>query len=145
MSRSSSLPNANRWLRLLKKHLNRLSLQRVHLVLDKGQEALHADDNRAFAHVRKGSRAIYVCADIEVLPENYLVGVLLHELVHLLTQSFGGQTGEVKVDEWIVRELPEAGFGYASLMYNDGWRDVPVENLERVSDSFLDLISLEDE
>lgn len=57
----------------------------------------HAESPRVFAHVfHRRDRAICVCREFEGLPLGHQVGILLHEIGHLMSNG-----GEAEADLWV--------------------------------------------
>lgn len=140
------IPKANKSLKMLTKYLvddremppGLLKVKAVHSHL---LDYDHLNDPRAFCAVEEGITNAIFCTDaIEKVPENVRVGLLLHEIGHLLLDAFdheipGGE--EVEVDAWILKNVPEAGYRYVD--YPHVWRgkERTALNVQTVSDAFL--------
>ena len=85
-------------------------------------DQVNAHNGRSFARVKEGDRQrIHVSKWIEDLPRTFRVGILLHELAHLAIPAMGQSEDddEIKVDSWIIENLPEAGYHYEDVYYSD--------------------------
>ncbi len=91
---------------------------------------------RSFCFVIIGEFEIHYADALLELPLPFMVGILLHEIAHMVIKEDGGDP-ELGVDEWIIDNVPEAGYRYADAKY--GRRTA--RNLERVSESFLNIIN----
>jgi hypothetical protein len=112
----------------------------VKLQWDAEHDLVNRADTRAFCYVRSNDPVIYCSAAIENLLPEARMGVLLHELGHLLLEAFCGDDCEVDVDEFCMNEVPASGYHYADAQYLSPWTNelVTAKNLECVSPAFLE-------
>ncbi len=100
----------------------------------------HRKNRRSFCHVILGERAIRYASSIKALPETFIVGILLHEIVHMIIENEKGDP-ELGVDQWIIDNIPEARYDYKNVRYIDFDGQARVaHNLECVADKFLSRI-----
>lgn len=76
-------------------------------------------DARAFCQVECGSSLVHCSKAIEDLHERFIVGILLHEIAHVVLGCDNEPDDEVAVDEWIIKNFPEAGYAYYDTEYNN--------------------------
>jgi len=108
---------------------------RVLVVHNADQDRLNRSDPRAFCFVREEKPLrIEAAKALESLPDQFLLGVLYHELGHLVLGAFGTSGDEPKVDLWCTEFAPELRYTYSSVTYPaiHGGRAVAM-NLQRVS------------
>ena len=76
---------------------------------------------------------------IERVGSQVRVGVLLHEIGHMVLPAFNGAKSEVEVDEFVLSEVPEAGYYYGDHQYFNPQHEgiVLAKNVEHVSENFL--------
>lgn len=138
MKKSSLL--YDNYLRPLLKYLEQQGListwmkSQIRAVNSRKADANHKKSARSFCFVIIGEHVIYCASALTDLPDEYLVGILLHEVAHMIIEEDGGDP-ELGVDEWILENVPEAKYQYADLHYADKRRKS--NNLERVSEKFL--------
>ena len=61
----------------------------------------HAEDPRVFAHVFcDRTDTICLCKDFDLLPAGHKIGIILHEIGHLMSDS-----GEAEADLWVQDHL----------------------------------------
>jgi hypothetical protein len=92
------------------------------------------DSGSGLAYVISYARAL------NSLPRRVRIGVLLHEIAHLLTWKSRRDASEVAADVWISRHVPEAEFNYAGASYTHKGRHRSAKNVETVCSEFLRLI-----
>ena len=89
-------------------------------------DAKHDKKNRSnprfFCYVeeyREGEPWIIRCAgNLELAAPPLRIGVLLHEIGHLVLNAFReGQESEVDVDTWVLDSFPESGYTYRDGAY----------------------------
>ncbi len=117
-------------------------LSRYRLRCSREHDAENDKNPRAFCSVTSGSRFISGAMALEMLPRQWRVGVLLHEIVHLYLPAIETPDPEIDVDTWISSELAESGYHYADCDYVKPWLDrknnvVRAKALECVDKSFL--------
>ncbi len=105
-------------------------------------DANNAKSPRSFCFVIIGEHAIH-CADaIKNLPDKFIVGILLHEIAHMIIEEDGGDP-ELGVDEWVLENVPDSGYEYKNVTYTDpDDRRRAAKNLECVSEEFLHEIGI---
>ncbi len=105
-------------------------------------DAHHEDSARSFCFVILGERVIHYASAIKCLPDKFIVGILLHEIVHMIIEEKPGDP-ELGVDEWVIENLPEAGYEYKSVRYIDfTGKARTAKDLECVSEKFLKTIGI---
>jgi hypothetical protein len=107
----------------------------------------NAKDPRAFCFVEKEFPNVIHCAEaIEGLPPEARVGVIYHEVGHILLNAFHGDESEVDVDEWCVNFIPTANYTYLDTPYitlrQDAYRGIVskgriAKSLQNVSPEFV--------
>jgi hypothetical protein len=108
------------------------------------QPSSKADTNnvlssRSFCHVVIGNPIIYCAKNIDQLKDEFVVGILLHEVAHMLVKE--GSDPELDVDEFILENFPESGYCYADTQYGGTRRPRKAKNLECVKTEFLENLS----
>lgn len=141
----SSLPRANLWLKLLLRELRRRGLtsavRGIKLRASKVVSARNAKSPRAFCQVTVGSSVIECAPEIEALPQAFIVGILLHEVAHIILESEPGDP-ELNVDEFVLDQVEDSGYAYRDAEYvtvtdeQPRWRKA--KNIEWVRESFLE-------
>ena len=124
------------WLKLLKRYMKSkgFPLNRVSLTHSRKADKRNANDPRGFCHVVLGRPTIHCAEALKTLPDQCIVGILLHELAHMIVDE--GEDPELDVDEWVLEKCPEAGYHYADIKYASPKFRV-AKNLECVTKSFL--------
>jgi len=140
------LPEANQDLMDLTNYLieneaisNVLDFEVVH---DEVLDADNRKDPRAFCSVAPKDVVIHCAKNIECLPDEARIGVLLHEIAHVAANAFGDDECEVDADVWIHENVPEAGYNYAaSVVYRPtGEESSTAQNLQVVNLDFVRMI-----
>jgi hypothetical protein len=129
------------WLRLLKRYLKSkgFPLNRVSLTHSRKADQRNKKSPRGFCHVVIGRPTIHCAEALETLPDEFIVGILLHELAHMLVKE--SDDPELDVDEFVLENCPESGYHYADVKYAaPQWR--VAKNLECVSKAFLKELEL---
>lgn len=95
-------------------------------------------DPRAFCRTMRGSPVIQTTRALTSLPDHFIVGILLHEVGHIATDSFDGDESEVDVDEWALGMIPS--YDYGECVYLSPWTQEKVEAyaLECVAEEVVD-------
>ncbi len=102
----------------------------------------HEKSARSFCFVIIGERIIHYASTIKSLPETFIVGILLHEIAHMIIEEKNGDP-ELGVDEWVINNVPEADYKYKNIRYIDfTGKPRTAKNLECVSEEFLGLIGI---
>lgn len=94
---------------------------------------------RSFCYVHlDADPVVYYAEALELLDVEYIVGILLHELAHLIVKS-GTVDDEVDADQWVIEAFPEAKYGYDDAVYTSPWthRWRTAKNLQCVSREFI--------
>jgi hypothetical protein len=135
------------WLKLLKKWLDenhsRYFWQRpwsgVKLSESRLANTQNKKDPRAFCYVIVGQKKIHHCKALALLPDQFIVGILLHEIGHILQVEDDPEVDdpEVDCDELILSRFPEAGYHYADARYTHDREKRVARNIECVSEKFL--------
>jgi len=90
----------------------------VTILHDAEHDKENARDPRAFCFVEKERPNFIHCAKaIEELTPEARVGVLYHEIGHILLNAFHGDESEVEVDEWCLTFLPMSNYTYRDTAY----------------------------
>lgn len=102
----------------------------------------HDKSARSFCFVILGERIIHYASSITALPPKAVTGILLHEIAHMIIEENGGDP-ELGVDEWVLDNVPESGYEYLDVKYEDfdGERKI-AKNIECVSNKFLKTIGV---
>ncbi len=137
----------NHYLKPLLAHLNARGLlthwmkSKIRTVHSRRADGNNEASARAFCFVVIGEFVIHYASALKALPDEFIVGILLHEVVHMLIEEKGDP--ELGVDEWVLEHVPEAGYCYKTAKYEDfdGARRI-AKNIECVSKKFLDLIGV---
>ncbi len=153
-----TLVRANRDLRCLAEYLATrniiipFSLSSLYAVHDSRQDRANREDSRAFCYVENSGAPVVHCTKaIEWLPTEARIGVLMHEIGHLVLKAFEDDDAEVDVDEWCVTNFPEAKYAYADVTYYtlNKWGqkgEVRVaKSLQTVSPAFVRILERFDE
>lgn len=104
------------------------------------QDKHHDRSPRAFCHVEKDKWTIFCTGAMEEIPGTVRIGVLLHEIGHLVLDAFDSELPdgeEVEVDSWIVLMIPEAGYTYTECEHTWRGKIVDALNVQTVSEDFL--------
>ncbi len=123
-------------LQLLKLHLLDAGIRvplNVRIKHDRNCDRLNAKKPRQFCFVKQGGQTIHCAAALEVVPEVIRYAVLLHELGHIISNSFTQVTAEIDTDSWILKNVPESGYSYQDVLF-DG---VEVNSIQTVSPKFI--------
>ncbi len=98
---------------------------------------------RSFCFVILGEHKIHYADALYALPDTAICGILLHEVAHMLIDENGGDP-ELGVDEWVLENVPEAGYGYMDTTYADPetGRRRTAKAIESVSRKFLTEIGI---
>lgn len=92
---------------------------------------------RSFCFVVIGERTINYASTIKSLPDRFIVGILLHEIAHMIIENEKGDP-ELGVDEWVIANVPESDYEYKNVRYIDfTQKPRTAKNLECVSEKFL--------
>jgi hypothetical protein len=124
---------------LVREHKMMPSLLRMRVQWSPEEDRRNAQDPRGFCHVTSGAWFIYCSQQIEAVTPNVRCGLLLHEIGHLYIPAMSSDKSEVDVDEWILNEVPEAGYGYLpEYRYTRaGGGLVTARNIQSVSTEFV--------
>lgn len=107
---------------------------RIKLVRSQRATEQNQASPRQFCFVVIGQHDIHFAAALLKLPTPFIVGIQLHEIAHMVIEEKGDP--ELGVDEWVIEQVPEAGYHYRNVSY--GKRRA--RSLECVSGEFCDLI-----
>lgn len=140
------------WLNLLCSWLRKRGVKlRPALVIDEKQVKANAKDPRAFCRVELGDKKknIYCAVALVALPPEAIVGILLHEITHMLIVEDGGDP-ELADDEYVLDHFPQAGYHYATIEYATvemtpkfSGRVRTAKNIEVVSSNFIKTLKKE--
>lgn len=106
----------------------------VALVRSKKANEQNKASARQFCFVVIGQHDIHYADALLKLPMNFFVGILLHEIAHMVVRE--GRDPELDVDEWVIENVPDSGYEYRDVAY--GHRRAA--NLECVSEKFVNMI-----
>jgi hypothetical protein len=108
--------------------------KKVRVVHDQNQDRLNIKNPRAFCFVA-GEKPFEIHATyrLENLPEKFILGVLYHELGHIVLNAFDSNADEPKVDAWCLEFAPELRYGYASVTYLGIKGRVLAQNLQNIA------------
>lgn len=97
----------------------------------------NAADPRGFCFATAKSNVIAYADNIEYLPAENRIGILLHELGHIELQAFKGPASEVDVDVWCC-DIPGSGYRYANVEYwSPGHGPRTANSIQCVSSEFV--------
>jgi hypothetical protein len=123
---------------LVREHKMMPSLLRMQVRWSPEEDRRNEQDPRGFCHVVNGAWFIYCSQAIEIITPNVRVGLLLHEIGHLYIPAMSSDKSEVDVDEWILNEVAEAGYGYLpQYRYTRNGKLVEAHNIQTVSTEFV--------
>lgn len=116
-----------------------IAVRGIRLRGDKEADANNRKDPRAFAFVIGKSKVIRCARVMDWLPPNARVGILLHEILHIVLNARHGPESEVDVDEFATAELEKTGYCYKNVDYLDGpsLKTRTAKAIECVSTAFL--------
>ena len=111
----------------------------VRLKFDGANDRMNAKDPRAFCFCVEGENIIHCSNALLDLPAEPCIGILLHELAHLILNAFHGEKAEVDVDLFCTEKIPEAGYHYRDCTYFNSLlgKEVTAKNIEWVSTDFI--------
>jgi hypothetical protein len=115
---------------------------RIEIKFSWQQDMRNDQDPRGFAMVMSDKLEIHVAEAINSLPPEYRIGILLHELAHLVADTFLDEDSEVDTDLWILASVPESGYSYGNVSYVLGDTKKVAKNLQKVSEKFLEIIGV---
>jgi hypothetical protein len=122
-----------------------LSVTRIRLLQDSELDKANRKNPRFLCAVHPHEWIIRCAMALDRVSSAVRVGVLLHEIGHMVLPAFVGAKSEVEVDEFVVTRVPEAGYYYGDHAYECPVRgSVLAKNVEHVSDAFLDRIGVRD-
>lgn len=124
---------------LVKEHRMMASLVQMQVRWSPEEDRRNAKDPRGFCHVESNKWFIFCSGAIELVTPNVRTGLLLHEIGHLAIPAMSSEKSEVDVDEWILNEVAEAGYGYLpEYRYTDqNGVLVTAHNVQTVSTEFV--------
>ena len=97
-------------------------------------------DPRVFCFTQVNHPVIFCSRALEDVDREIRVGILIHEIGHIVLNAFEGDESEIDVDHWVVDTLPKGSYGYVhEIKYLNSARgeEVTAWNLERVTQAFL--------
>ena len=95
---------------------------------------------RNFCSVAPKERVIHCTKYLDEAPRNARVGILLHEIGHVIANAFDGDECEVDADEWVITSIPDAKLHYATVSYSRAGKKVKAVAVQCVNDRFLEMI-----
>lgn len=112
---------------------------------DPEYDLVNTQDPRAFCYVERDDPTVIHCTkNLEYLDKNSRLGVLMHELGHIVLDAFHGDESEVDVDSWCLEFIPEAGYHYRDTKYQKPTRDgiliKHAKSLQHVSPAFIRIL-----
>ena len=110
------------------------------LEYDPGLDWDNIDNPRNFCAVTPKNIIILCSRFIESPPPEARIGILLHEISHIVANAFGGDESEVDCDVWIKENVPEAGYEYRDIDYKRDGVDVTAKGLQVVSKKFVRML-----
>ena len=141
------LPRAEEDLLALTKYLETKgyprSLIRIQVEWSEDADLRNRKDPRGFCHVDPNEWKIYCSRAIEDVSPAVRMGLLLHEIGHLVLDAFDGDESEVDVDAWAMSAIPEAGYHYMPVYeyFNSQIGEtVKAKNIEALCASFVKLL-----
>lgn len=115
---------------------------KIKLVWVKAQDKANLKNPRAFCFTQRGDLSIYCARALNELPVEARLGVLLHEIGHIVMDAFDGDECEVTADQFGFG-IAEAGYKYKDVEYvNPLTHELARANsLETVSPQFVEKIN----
>jgi len=107
---------------------------------DPKHDRKNRENPRAFCYVQEQDWTIHCASALERAAPPLRVGVLLHEIGHLVLNAFKeGQESEVDVDSWVLDIFPESGYTYVDGSYfaPHNQRFTVAKNVQHVSPEFV--------
>lgn len=126
MCKSLDVPNARMLRKVWMKHSTKAEIN-------------NQRSSRSFCYVYgDGEPVVHYAEALTRLNTENVVGILIHELAHLIVQS-GPVDDEVDADQWILEAFPEAKYRYTDAVYVSPWteRMRTARNVQCVSREFL--------
>ncbi len=113
-------------------------LRRVRMKHSAIAEQNNKKSSRSFCYVNLNGETIYYAESLAYLDTEFIIGILLHELAHLIVKT-GPVDDEVDADLWILEAFPMAKYGYEDAVYASAatGRLRTAKNLQCVSREFL--------
>jgi hypothetical protein len=100
-------------------------------------------DPRAFCAVERGYWRVLCTRALEDVPQEVRIGILLHEVSHLINDYIGAsRDDEVNTDAWVIKTVPESDYHYKTIVYMNSLVGKPTtaHNVESVSPRFLAIL-----
>ena len=103
------------------------------------EDQRNISDPRGFCHTEQGSMIISCSRALEDVDREIRLGVLIHEIGHIVLNAFDGEESEVDVDTWVIDTLPKGSYGYLQdYAYLNSLieEQVTAHNIQRVTTTF---------
>jgi hypothetical protein len=104
------------------------------------EDKRNIEDPRGFCHTVQDKTIIYCSRALEDVDREVRVGVLIHEIGHIVLGAFDGEESEVDVDAWVSGILKPGTYCYLqtySYMNSLIEEQVKAMNIQRVTTAFL--------
>lgn len=113
-------------------------LRKVRMVNSNRAEQNNQKSARSFCYVNLDGETIYYSEALTYLDLEFIIGILLHELAHLVVKA-GPVDDEADADSWILEAFPETRYDYDDTVYTSPWtgRMRTAKNLQCVSREFV--------
>jgi hypothetical protein len=116
----------------------------IRIVHDPENDKNNQQDPRAFAFAISTSNVIHGSKALELICPRARLGILLHEIGHVVLNAFDGDVSEVDVDEWCMFQVAESGYRYHTLHYPSPWEAGVIrkaDNVQHVDLPFAELLA----
>lgn len=125
-----------------KEHITPWLRSRIRAAHSRKADENHDKSARSFCFVIIGDdHVIHYASSLVALPVKFVIGILLHEIAHMVIEEDGDP--ELGVDEWVLENVPDSGYEYKNIRYEDfDGKTKTAKNLECVSEKFLKLIGV---
>jgi hypothetical protein len=115
------LPRSQEDLGIILKYLMRdkgmpVELGGVSAVWSQDNDNMNLRDPRLFCSTEPGSTVISCSRALEDVPREVRVGVLVHEVGHIMLGAFENSDSEVDVDAWVASTLPPGSYFYLNAV-----------------------------
>ncbi len=104
------------------------------------EDARNLQNPRGFCHTEQGKPEIFCSRALEDTDREVRVGILLHEIGHIMLNAFDGDESEVDVDEWVTQMTPKGAYRYfQDYTYQNSLYGEPVtaHSVQMVTRNFL--------
>jgi hypothetical protein len=126
-------------------HGGHSSVSSIKLQWSDQAERDNINDPRVFCHTIDGSSSIYCSLNLCKLPTENIVGILIHEIGHIVRkQASDAGREEVECDLWVKHNYPEIGYEYEEAVIYEDWgcRETRIaRSIQKVGALFMEWIN----